>query len=98
MLDSNQRPSHYKCDALPTKLIGLNGDAGLRSRYLSHAKRAIYLLIYIPKKRWVDPGSNWGPSDLQSDALPTELTTQKNDTDEIRTRDPSGKWISSPSP
>ena len=23
MLDSNQRPSHYKCDALPTKLIGL---------------------------------------------------------------------------
>ena len=51
MLDSNQRPSHYKCDALPTKLIGLNGDAGLRSRYLSHAERAIYLLIYIPKNK-----------------------------------------------
>ena len=25
-------------------------------------------------KRCRDPGSNWGPSDLQSDALPTELS------------------------
>ena len=33
-----------------TELIGLNGDGELRSRYLSHAKRAIYQLIYIPKK------------------------------------------------
>lgn len=54
-----------------TKLIRHNGDGGLRSRYLPHAKRTIYQLIYIPKK---------------------------NDTDEIRTRDPIGKWISSPSP
>ena len=30
------------------ELVGLNGDGGLRSRYLSHAKRAIYQLIYIP--------------------------------------------------
>ena len=28
MLDSNQRPSHYKCDALPTKLIGLKWRCG----------------------------------------------------------------------
>ena len=27
-----------------------------------------------------DPGSNWGPSDLQSDALPTELSRQLSST------------------
>ena len=27
-------------------------------------------------KKWADQGSNQGPSDLQSDALPTELTTR----------------------
>ncbi len=26
-----------------------------------------------PEKQCLDPGSNWRPSDLQSDALPTEL-------------------------
>ena len=29
------------------------------------------------EKAWVNPGSNWRPSDLQSDALPTELLTHR---------------------
>ena len=28
----------------------------------------------LPKTKCRDPGSNWGPSDLRSDALPTELS------------------------
>ena len=30
-----------------------------------------------PQNRWANPGSNWRPSDLQSDALPTELLALK---------------------
>ena len=46
--DLNHRPPHYKCDALTTELAGQYGNGRLRSAYLSHAKRAIYQLIYIP--------------------------------------------------
>ena len=35
---------------------------------------------------------------LQVQRSTTKLVGQKNDADEIRTRDPIGKWISSPSP
>ena len=34
----------------------------------------IRLVIGTKVKKCPDPGSNWGPPDLQSDALPTELS------------------------
>ena len=37
----------------------------------------------LPEKKCRDPGSNRGPLDLQSNALPTELSQQLNDNEVI---------------
>ena len=49
------------------------------NRDIRKMKRGITLVptkstLYRPTKDARDPGSNWGPSDLQSDAPPTELS------------------------
>ena len=41
---------------------------------ISFRKRHIYYAYVKKSDKCLNPGSNWGPSDLQSDALPTELS------------------------
>ena len=50
-----------------------NGDAGHRSPCLSHAKRALYHLSYIPSW-WRCRGSNPGPFTCKANALPLSYT------------------------
>gem|GEM_PF-5321461 len=71
--DSNGRPAHYECAALPAELRRLSAQRGLK---LAHTLSPWPSLN--EQKVWCrDPESNWGHVDFQSTALPTELSRRK---------------------
>ena len=70
--ESNLGPSDLHSDALPTELSEVTSTVSPCSQLPAQ--------FHLLNKRFAnvtycrDPGSNRGPSDLQSDALPTELS------------------------
>ena len=73
----NQGPSDLQSDALPTELSRHVKMTALNRDSTRDLQIVLNLRAKIKNTRKIlcrDPGLNQGPSDLQSDALPTELS------------------------
>ena len=75
---SNQGPSDLQSDALPTELsrhmFRLLTNESRPAKQPIRRKHDLFSKHINTETNCRDPGSNQGPSDLQSDALPTELS------------------------
>ncbi|CAN1229086.1 hypothetical protein LINPERPRIM_LOCUS3074 [Linum perenne] len=72
---SNTRPSDLQSDALPTELSPLyEFTNALSLEYMYYMHTHTLSLNMNVKIKCGERGSNMRPSDLQSDALPTELS------------------------